>query len=1222
VSPSRRGFLKNSAIVGAGVALDAIPGLAASTNKTVAAGATKAHPHALSTTSEFTRGIGVYPGDPREDFSPEMVIDNVNYRNLALLRPAYHSSSYDYNLTAQLVTDGIKDTELPTWIATSAGFLGLLPKNERELVLDHSRTNSIQLFGAQPTLEIQLGGNANVPEVDRIDVVVIPPIPVPVNLTFTASVSDDGRNWEKVGSVTAPQPVSVEGYPPDFAHTGQLFIPSIPFSKPCRRRFYQVGFELANAPQRSFYMQWRLGEVEFYRGDQRVQIGGPYHFTSAWMSAGPGEEWVYIDLGARCIFDHVKLYWIKRAAEGAIQVSDDAEHWHHVHALSPQPELIDDVKLTPTHGRYVRVLMTRPTSPDGYMLSEIEVFGRGGPLARHKKPSAAPVDLQRDRRFDLARSPWRIQRLSLVNGDGPDFSKSGFDDSSWVMATVPGTVLSSYLNVQAVPDPSYGRNQLYVSDSFFYSDFWYRTEFDAPAIEPGNITWLNFDDINWKADVFLNREKLGPIEGAFLRSRFDVTGKLRPGKNALAVRIHKNDTPGSCKQKTFENGGPNGGALGADNPTYHASVGWDWIPTIRGRNTGLVGSVYLTTTGAVTIENPFVTTTLPLPDTSRADISIELDLLNYQSAPVAGTLRGRFGDAQFEQRVTLAGGTDSSTKHIKLDPSMNSALSLQNPKLWWPVGYGDPYLYDVELTFEPENGSSSHKLAFKAGVRQMTYSEEGGALKIWINGRRFIPRGGNWGFSESMLRFRKREFDVALRYHREMNFNMIRDWVGQIGANEFYEACDRYGVMVWQDFWLANPWDGPNPNNDAMFLTNAKDTVLRIRNHPSIGLYCGRNEGYPPKSINDGLRNLVAESHPGLHYIPDSAEDVVGGGGPYMVMPLTYYPTVAAFPKLHSEIGMPNIPSIESVRAMLSPSGLWPPGLEWGLHDLPEGGFRRGPSLMETIENIYGATDNLEEWVTLAHFLDYDGFRAEFEAQSKNRMGLLLWMSQSCWPSLLWQTYDYYMEPTAAYFASKNACEPLHIQWNRVTDAVEVVNYSAGTVQGLTALAEVLNMNGSVKWKKSALLDSFEDSSLTCMQIEYPAGLTPVHFVRLTLSSAGSQVSRNLYMRGTQEANLKAIRQLAKAQVKISTEAFRRGDIWKLTTQLHNLSDFPALMVRLKVVRDRTGDRILPVIYDDNYVTLMPGEQATIHTEVNHADTRGERPRMVVGGYNVKPIVG
>ena len=1227
MSTSRRTFLKNSAIASATVALNKIPTLADPARTTGVSSPTpkSSAPAATPSHDEFTRGIGVYPGDSRDNFSPELVLDRTTYRNLALLRPAYHSSSYDYNLTAQLITDGIKDTGMPSWVAISTSGGGILEKQNRELVLDHSRTSSIQLFGGLPSLQIQIGGES-VPEVDCVDIVVtVPGYIKPSELSFTVSVSEDGRNWSTAGTTSNPPPMSTEGLPPDFLRMGRPLVPSVAFTTPVRGRFYRVEFAFApaNAPgplsQPQFaYVPWRVSEVEFYRRGQRVQVGGPYDFISAWMSEGLGEEWVYVDLGARCEFDRVRLYWIARAAEGSIQVSDDAKHWHDLHKFTDTHNLADDIKLAPpAHGRYVRVLMKRPTSPDGYVLSELEVYGRGGPVARPRMTARSRAEDQRNNRYNLAGGEWRVQRSSsLVKGEGGEFSKLGFQDADWIVATVPGTVLTSYLNVEAVPDPGYGANQLYVSDSFFYSDFWYRTEFTVPELAVGKIAWLNFDGINWKADVFLNGGKLGRIEGAFATSQFNVTKTLRPGKNALAVRIEKNATPGSCKQKTWEDGGPNGGALGADNPTYHASVGWDWIPTIRGRNIGINGDVYLTISEAVTIENPFVRASLPLPDTSRADVSIEVDLIHHGSQPVSGTLRGSFGDVKFERRVAWP---EAGTNRIRFDVATDPALRVQNPKLWWPIGYGEPNLYDVKLEFVSDGGNISDTKSFKSGIREMAYAEDNGVLRIWINGRRFIPRGGNWGFSEAMLRFRKREYDAALRYHREMNFNMIRNWVGQVHDEDFYAACDEYGVLVWQDFWLANPWDGPNPDNDTLFLSNAKDTVLRIRNHPSIGLYCGRNEGFPPKVIDDGIRTTLAELHPGLHFIPSSADGVVNGGGPYMVMPLTYYPTNAAYTKLHSEIGMRNIPSLETVKAYLSPAGLWPPGLEWGLHDCAEGGeSRRGPGFFDRVEQAYSKADNLEEWIWLAHFLDCDGFRAEFEAQSANRLGLLLWMSHPCWQSLLWQTYDYLFDPTPAYFTCRNVCEPLHIQWNRVTDLVQVVNYSAGDLRGLNALAEVLNLDGSLKWKKDIGIDSMEDSTETCFAMEYPAGLTPVHFVRLTLSRGNQVVSRNLYLRPTQEGNYRAIRQLPKARIKTNTVVTRYGDTWQLTTHVQNLSAHPSLMTRLKVVREKSGDRILPVIYEDNYFNLMPGEERIIKTELKHADTRGESPRMVVEGFNVE----
>jgi len=1223
VATSRRSFLKNT-IAGAGLAIGELHTLAAAADERSSEPAPESIGESQSASAEeqrvYTRGIGVYPGDPREDFGPTPVADDTTYRNIALHRPAYHSSSYDYNLTAQLVTDGIKETRLPRWVATSVSLRGPLPKHEREFALDHNPTSVTELQGPRPYLQVELGGGDSVPEIDRVEVLFIKPGEVHADhVTVRVLASDDTREWKTLGIVTNPQPISIAGFPMGFAMPGQIFQPSIPISVPARRRFYRIECEAAHAPDFAFGMRWQIGEVAFFREKRRVEIGGPYNFTSAWMSAGLDEEWVYVDLGARCEFDRVALYWIARAAEGSLQVSDDAATWQTIQPLPAGAGLTDDIKLAqPARGRYVRVLMRRPTSPHGYILSEFEVYGRGGFVAQPKPaPSLSPRKGPSDGRIDFAGRAWRVQRDSLVSADGESLSKIGFHDDDWVIATVPGTVLTSYLNVGAIPDPNYGQNQLLISDSFFYADFWYRMEFDAPAMSEGQRAWLNLDGVNWKAEVFLNGERLGRIEGGFIRGRFDVTGKLAAGKNALAVRVEKNATPGSVKQKTFESTGKNGGALGLDNPTYHASIGWDWIPTIRGRNTGIWDAVYLRFSGPVTIEDPLVNTTLPLPDTSRADVSIEVDLLNHDSHSVAAVLRGKFGDVSLSRRVTLQ---PSSRTRVKLDPSNTPELRLQNPKLWWPVGYGDPYLYNVELAVETD-GHPSDTRRLQAGVRQMTYSEEGGALRIWINGRRFIGRGGNWGFGESMLRYGAREFDAAVRYHRDMNFTMIRNWVGQIGGDAFYEACDRHGVMVWQDFWLANPWDGPDPAGNDMFLRNARDLILRIRNHASIGLYCGRNEGFPPKPIEDGLRNAIADLHPGLHYIPSSADNVVSGHGPYQAMPLSFYFSFGADPKFHSEMGMPNVPPMESVRAMMPASALWPQGLEWGLHDFTLEGAQGGTSFLTMINEGYGGASTAEEWVTLAQFINYDGYRALFEAQSKHRMGLLLWMSHPCWPSFVWQTYDYYFEPTAAYFGCKKGSEPLHIQWNPVTESIEVVNYSGGSARSLTAHVQVLNLDGSKQWEKSATLDSAEDTVDSCIKMEYPAGLSPVHFLRLNLTRSSEAVSTNFYLRAVEEGNYRAIRALPKVNLSAATQIRLQNDIWQLTTNVGNTSSQPALMVRLKAVRATSGDRILPAIYSDNYISLMAGESRNIQIELRDADTRGEPPRVVVEGFNVGEVV-
>ena len=1161
---------------------------------------------------EYTRGVGVYPGDPKEDSAPALVPDTATYRNLALRRPAYHSSSYDYNLTAQLLTDGIIEAGLPRWLAVTTSQRCVLGKADREILFDHNPITSLSLSGHNPWVQIEFAGGESTYEIDRIEVEARTR---PTGGEWSCSItgSEDGMEWKELGRATGVIPARrtpkrgsrTLGAPVGFGRSTLRVKPSILFARPAQHRFYRIALNSTDG------RAWALAQVAFFNKDRRIEAAGPHHFSSAWMPEGKAEEWAYVDLGTRCTFDRVKLHWILPAAEGVIQVSDDASAWIDVRQLPAETRLPDDLELSPpATGRFVRVLMKRPASPGGYILSELEVYGRGGLVP---EPKAAPA-ARAGGRLDLAGGKWRLQRGSLVDADGARLSEPGFHDEDWVVATVPGTVLSSYWNAGALPDPNCGNNQLMISDSFFYADFWYRTEFNAPRLSSGRRIWLNFDGVNWKAEAYLNGEKLGRIEGAFTRRRFDVTGHVRPGgKNALAVRIEKNATPGSVKQKTFENSGLNGGALGADNPTYHASIGWDWIPTVRGRNIGIWNDVYLTRSGPVTIEDPLVRTSLPIPDTSHADLRVEVSLNNHESRTVSGTLRGRFGKVDFEQPVTLEA---ASVRTVAFDPSTHPALRLQEPRLWWPAGYGDPNLYDVELQFDTAGRVSDSK-TFQAGIRQFTYSEEGGALKIRINGRRLVCRGGNWGFPEINLRYRRREYDVAVRYHRDLNFTMIRNWVGQTADDEFYEACDRHGIVVWQDFWLANPTDGPNPDDRDLFLSNVKDTVLRIRNHACIGLYCGRNEGNPPTKIDRGIRKTLAELQPEIHYIPHSAADGVSGHGPYSARPPEYYFQHRATPRLHSEMGMPNIVGLDSLRRMMPHHALWPQGPVWGLHDFNLSGAQRLSTFRAILDKNYGGADNVADWIALAQFINYSGYRAMFEAQGRNRMGLLLWMSHPCWPSLAWQTYDYYFDHTAAYYGSKKGCEPIHIQWNPTTDNIEVVNYSAGHLEGLTARVELLNMNGSVRWKKKAVLGSPEDSVSTPVRLEYPAGLTPVHFIRLKLMHGPRTLSENFYWRATKEADYSPLRSLPKVKLETMTRVDRQGSQWILTTTLHNTSRQPALMVRLTAVREKSGDGILPALHSDNYITLMPGERRAVRTELENADTRGERPRIVVTGFNV-----
>ena len=342
-----------------------------------------------------TRGVGVYPGDPREDAAPRLVLDTTSYRNLARHRPAYHSSSRDYNLTAQLVTDGIEAQGAPRWLEVTTSQRGVAPKHERELVVDHNWTSTVELDAPLAWVQLQLGGGEAPPRFDRVVLEVRPkrgPGARPAGRTAPAaqwtwavSLSDDGRTWHEAGRTSGtlppvPPPPTTGG----FAAIGEWFRqanptlrPEVPLEAPVQARFVRVELKAAAGEE------WSLSEVAFRDQGRPVEVGGPYDFTSAWMPAGSGEEWVSVDLGAPCTFDRIALHWVHRAAAGTLQVSDDGAQWRDLAPLPAGAGPADDVRLaSPAQARWVRVLLTRPASPAGYALGELQVFGRGGPVAR------------------------------------------------------------------------------------------------------------------------------------------------------------------------------------------------------------------------------------------------------------------------------------------------------------------------------------------------------------------------------------------------------------------------------------------------------------------------------------------------------------------------------------------------------------------------------------------------------------------------------------------------------------------------------------------------------------------------------------------------------------------------------------------------------------------------------------------------------------------------
>ncbi|MDD4033646.1 MAG: beta-glycosidase, partial [Bacteroidales bacterium] len=384
-----------------------------------------------------------------------------------------------------------------------------------------------------------------------------------------------------------------------------------------------------------------------------------------------------------------------------------------------------------------------------------------------------------------------------------------------------------------------------------------------------------------------------------------------------------------------------------------------------------------------------------------------------------------------------------------------------------------------------------------------------------------------------------------------------------------------------------------------------------------IGIYVGRNEGNPPMVIDTAIRSMIKELHPEIHYISNSAMGVVSGGGPYRALPIKQYFGGRGAERFHSERGMPNVMNYESLTQMLPESKLWPHNSQWGMHDFTLASAQSASSFIAMVEKGFGPVDNAKKFTELSQFINYNGYRAMFEGRSDYRQGLLLWMSHSAWPSMVWQTYDYYFDPTAAYFACKKASEPIHIQWNPTDETIEVVNLNAKNKTGLTAKAQLINTDGSEQWEKELALDCKEDATIKCFALEFPESLSATFFIKLTLKEGEKVISDNFYWRGKEDGNYQAMNEMPSVELKSSTKAAKSGENWKVTTTLKNTSATPAIMIRLKVTGKATGERILPVFFSDNFISLLPGEEKEITMTFSDRDTRGEKPAVEISGFNV-----
>jgi len=912
-------------------------------------------------------------------------------------------------------------------------------------------------------------------------------------------------------------------------------------------------------------------------------------------------------------------------------------------------------------------------------------------------PKGPDVVADGDNQWTLA-GGWRMAAAPAVKASAAEMAKSGFDTKDWLVATVPGTALTTMIDRGIYPDPDYGLNNLTIPESLNKQGYWYRNEFKAPKSAARQFT-LTFEGINYAAEVWLNGKALGNVKGAFIRGIFDVTDVLKPGQaNVLLVRVSPPPHPGIPHEQSILGGpGENGGMMCLDGPTFVATEGWDWIPAIRDRDTGIWQPVTLKATGLVKIGDVQVVTKLPLPDTNQADLEISVPLENASEKPVKGTLRAAIENITVNKEVTVPPGKSEA----KLAPAEFAQLTLQHPRLWWPNGYGRPELYTAKVEFS-EGGRASDAKEVRFGVREVTYElsllDSKGDLRrvevsptaarargeqvvdvthdgmrqipaadpfpaefpkewkdywyswvaslttagesspavtkvddtraapylvIEVNGVRIAARGGNWGMDDSRKRVSREKLEPYFRLHRDSNVNIIRNWVGQNTEETFYDLADEYGMMVWNDFWASTQEYNVEPLDIPLFLDNARDTILRFRNHPSIVMWCGRNEGVPSPILNARLIEVINKYDGTRYYSPSSNQVNLQQSGPYKYQDPKLYYTLWNH-GFSVETGTASLSTLESFQTWIPKEDQWPIGDAWAYHDWHQSGNGEIEPFMKEIETEFGAGTSLADFERKAQMLQYVTHRAIFEGMNAHlwapNSGRMLWMTQPAWPSNMWQIISADYDTQASFYGVKKGCEPVHVQLDLSDFNVDVVNTTTAPQAGVTITANVYSLDNKALLQHSEKKDAAANAVTPGFKLELaPLMTTNVILVKLELRDAGGQLlSDNLYWLGATSASYRQLNRLPPATLATSATLTSKEGTNRVDLQLRNTGTAAALANKLTLVNAVDGSRILPAYYSNNYVSLLPGETREVEIEYPASAGKG-RPQVNLRGWSLAP---
>ncbi len=860
------------------------------------------------------------------------------------------------------------------------------------------------------------------------------------------------------------------------------------------------------------------------------------------------------------------------------------------------------------------------------------------------RPAPQPtIDLDRD---------WMIQSSAQVAAQGAAISSADFSTRGWYPARLPSTILAALVDNHVLPDPYFGMNLRSFpgtagdigdnftnlpmpADSPFAVSWWYRTTFKLPAPASrlarafaGKRFWLNFDSINNRANIWLNGRQVADsaqVRGMYRTFEFDITDDLVAGLNSLAVEVF---------------------APAEDDFTITFV---DWNPLPPDKDMGIVRDAYIRTSGPVTVRHPQVVTRLE-STLDLAHLTVYADLTNAGGQDVEGTLTGTIGTVAVSTPVRLAAGQSTT---VTFSPSVYPQLNFRDPTLWWPYGLGPQNLQQLHLEFET-GGTVSDRQDVTFGIREFTSEVDANRHRLFrVNGKRILIRGGGWTH-DMMLRPDDEREENEIRYARDMHLNALR-LEGKLPGEHFFQTADRYGMLVMPGWSCCAYWEWPEtwkPEDFTIAAESLRDQLRRLRNHAGVFVFLyGSDSAVNPQAERVYLDVLRQERWP-HPYIASASDEITPGAGPTGVKMRGPYAYVApnywlldtdrggAF-GFATEISPGHaIPVMASLRQMLPADHLWPIDPFWIYHEATP----TYPNLDEytaALEARYGKARDLADYVQKSQVAAYEAERAMFEGYGRNKYtatGVIQWMVNNAWPSIVWHLYDWYLRPGGGYFGTKKACEPLHVQYSYDDRSVVVVNSLYRAFAGYRVTAQVLNFDLTEKFSLTAAADIAEDSVTRVFSLPEIAGLSRTYFVRLSLRDAGGNpVSSNFYWLSTAPdvfdwntsdawhtamtsyADLTGLQQLPPAKLTVMWQSEDNGADRVERVVVRNPSAQLAFFVHLTVLKGKDGGDIAPVIWDDNYFELMPGEVREITATFARKLLEGVPSYIQVDGWNVVP---